>query len=234
MTSALPSQAWPEVASSGWVNNQPAVWPQQPSGWQQTTNVWEKPEVISRPTVWQQPTSGWQQTEQGLTGGQNIVGLKPNTEWQQPSTVWLQPGGGKQPSEWDTGNYPARKPTITKHIYVHVPQPEKEEIIPPRWIEPSPPNKHYKIIFIKTPEAPKLGPIKIPAQPQNEEKTLVYVLSKKTDPQQDIIVQPPVQTKTSKPEVFYIKYKTKSEQAKYGPPEHIPSPPKTDYGVPSH
>lgn len=193
-----------------WENSQPAEWPQ-------------------RPTIWQQPTNGWQQTEEvQLTGGPNPVAWKP-----QRPTVWQQTEGGN-PSEWDTGNYPARQPTITKHIYVHVPQPEKEEIIQPRWIQPSPPNKHYKIIFIKTPDAQKLGPIKIPAQPQNEEKTLVYVLSKKPDTQQDIIVQPQVQTKPSKPEVFYIKYKTKSEQPKFGPPEHIPSAPKTDYGVPSH
>ncbi|CAO1427830.1 unnamed protein product [Diamesa hyperborea] len=234
ITSVLSSQAWPGVASSGWVNNQPAEWPQQSSEWQQPNNGWPKPELITQTIGWTQPSPVWQQSEEVLIGGPNPVAWKPNTEWQQSSTVGVQTGSGSQQSGWDTGNYPARKPTITKHIYVHAPPPEKEELLPPRWIQPSPPNKHYKIIFIKTPDAQKLGPIKIPAQPQNEEKTLVYVLSKKPDSQQDIIVQPPVQTKPSKPEVYYIKYKTKSEQVKYGPSEHIPNPPKTDYGVPSH
>ena len=248
-----------QQAPTGWQQNTGV---QEPTVWQQPSTGWQKPEVVSRPTGWQQsntgwqqPTTGWRQPEvvQQLTGGPNPVSLKqpevvqqltggpnpagwirPNAEWQQSSTVWEQSGGGKQPSGGDTGNYPALNPTITKHIYVHAPQPEKEEILPPRWIEPSQPNKHYKIIFIKTPDAPKLGPIKIPAQPQNEEKTLVYVLSKKPDTQQEIIVQPPVQTKPSKPEVFYIKYKTKTEQTNHGPPEHIPNPPKSEYGVPNH
>lgn len=248
MTSALSIEEWPGVAPSGWANSQPTEWQQPSTGWQQ-------PQVEQQPTSWQKPATVWQQpqveqqlsggpnpvgwqrpqVEQQLTGGPNPAGWhRPNAGWQQPPAVWEQNQGGQQQSEWDAGTYPARKPTVTKHIYVHAPQPEKEEILPARWIQPSPPNKHYKIIFIKTPEAPKLGPIKIPAQPQNEEKTLVYVLSKKPDTQQDIIVQPQVETKPSKPEVFYIKYKTKTEQTKYGPPQITPSPPKTEYGVPSH
>lgn len=212
---------------TGW--HQPQV-VQQSTGWQKPATGWQQPQVVQQPTGWQQP-----QVEQQLTGGPNPAGWqRPNAGWQQTPAVWEQNEGGQQQSEWDAGNYPARKPTITKHIYVHVPQPEKEEVLPARWIQPSPPNKHYKIIFIKTPEGPKLGPIKIPAQPQNEEKTLVYVLSKKPDTQQEIIVQPQLETKPSKPEVFFIKYKTKTEQTKYGPPEITPSPPKTEYGVPSH
>ena len=225
MTSALSIQAWPSAKTIEWFNNQPSEWQQQPStGWQAE----QRPNEGLQPTVWQQPQIEHQPTE----GQQQSGWQQPSKEWQQSTAGWQQSQERKQPSEWDTGNYPDRTPTITKHIYVHVPQPEKEEVLPPRWIKPSPPNKHYKIIFIKAPDAPKLGPINIPAQPQNEEKTLVYVLSKKPDTQQEIIVQPPVQTKPSKPEVFFIKYKTKTEQIKYGPPKHNPSPPKADYGVP--
>ncbi|CAO1422716.1 unnamed protein product [Diamesa serratosioi] len=234
-----PAEEWkqPQVVQTGW---------QQPNaGWKQPAEEWKQPQVV-QPTVllasttgWQDPNAGWRQPapvwHQPAEGWKKpeivqepTVLIEPTTGGQKPTTGWQQTDGG------NNGNYPDRKPTITKHIYVHVPQPEKEEILEPRWIKPSQPNKHYKIIFIKTPDAPKLGPIKIPAQPQDEEKTLVYVLSKKPDTQQDIIVEPQVQTKPSKPEVFFIKYKTKKEQAKYGPPEHVPSPPKTDYGVPSH
>jgi hypothetical protein len=49
---------------------------------------------------------------------------------------------------------------------------------------------------------------------QNEEKTIVYVLSKKDDQVSDFgeIPQPPAPV-THKPEVFFIKYKTKQEAA---------------------
>lgn len=49
---------------------------------------------------------------------------------------------------------------------------------------------------------------------QNEEKTIVYVLSKKEDQISDFaeIPQPPAAV-THKPEVFFIKYKTKQEAA---------------------
>lgn len=38
---------------------------------------------------------------------------------------------------------------VQKHIYVHVPPPEPEEIIPQRAIPVAQAQKHYKIIFIK-------------------------------------------------------------------------------------
>lgn len=38
---------------------------------------------------------------------------------------------------------------VQKHIYVHVPPPEPEEIIPQRTIPVAQAQKHYKIIFIK-------------------------------------------------------------------------------------
>lgn len=48
-------------------------------------------------------------------------------------------------------------------------------------------------------------------QPQNEEKTLVYVLVKKPDDQQDIVIPTPAPTQPSKPEVYFIKYKTQKD-----------------------
>lgn len=71
-----------------------------------------------------------------------------------------------------------------------------------------PPQKHYKIVFIKAPTPPAPTAPVIPVIPQNEEKTLVYVLVKKPDEQPEIVIptQPP--TQPSKPEVYFIKYKT--------------------------
>lgn len=78
------------------------------------------------------------------------------------------------------------------------------------------PQKHYKIIFIKAPAPPApVAPV-IPAQAQNEEKTLVYVLVKKPDEQPDITIPTAAPTQPSKPEVYFIKYKTQKESGGAG------------------
>ncbi|CAG9125424.1 unnamed protein product [Plutella xylostella] len=102
-------------------------------------------------------------------------------------------------------------PIVQKHIYVHVPPPEPEEQRPQVIGGGGVPQKHYKIIFIKAPSPPApVAPI-IPAQAQNEEKTLVYVLVKKPDEQPDITIPTAAPTQPSKPEVYFIKYKTQKE-----------------------
>lgn len=102
----------------------------------------------------------------------------------------------------------SQAPIIHKHVYVHVPPPEPEYIAPRKPISFPPPQKHYKIVFIKAPTAPTPTASIIPLQPQNEEKTLVYVLVKKPDEQPDIIVPTSAPTQPSKPEVYFIRYKT--------------------------
>lgn len=70
------------------------------------------------------------------------------------------------------------------------------------------PQKHYRIVFIKAPtEAPVTYPT-IPLQPPDEEKTLVYVLVKKPDPLPELILPKPATTIPTKPEVYFIRYKT--------------------------
>jgi hypothetical protein len=95
--------------------------------------------------------------------------------------------------------------------YVHVPPPEQEEIRPVQNIPIAPAQKHYKIIFIKAPSPPQYQAPIIPVQPQNEEKTLVYVLVKKPEDQEQIVIPTPAPTQPSKPEVYFIKYKTQKE-----------------------
>jgi hypothetical protein len=76
----------------------------------------------------------------------------------------------------------------------------------------SAPRKHYKIIFIKAPSAPSLTQQIAAAQAQSQEKTLIYVLVKKPE---DISFgpgpQPVPELPVSKPEVYFIKYKTQKE-----------------------
>ncbi|SPP80535.1 extensin [Drosophila guanche] len=111
---------------------------------------------------------------------------------------------------------------IHKHIYVHVPPKdfEEEDAVQPRVThQVGPKQKHYKIVFIKAPSAPALRAPIVPPPPQNEEKTLIYVLHKKPEQEQDIVIPTPAPTKPSKPEVYFIKYKTKKEEAPvYGVP----------------
>lgn len=102
---------------------------------------------------------------------------------------------------------------VQKHIYVHVPPPEQEEIRSQRPIPVAPAQKHYKIIFIKAPSPPSYQAPIIPVQPQNEEKTLVYVLVKKPEEQQELIIPTAAPTQPSKPEVYFIKYKTQKESS---------------------
>ncbi|KFB39397.1 hypothetical protein ZHAS_00006825 [Anopheles sinensis] len=119
-------------------------------------------------------------------------------------------GGGFGGGSFGGGSQQA---IIQKHIYVHVPPPEPEEVRVQRPIQLAAPQKHYKIIFIKAPSAPAYQAPQIPLQPQNEEKTLVYVLVKKPDEQQDIVIPTPAPTQPSKPEVYFIKYKTQKESS---------------------
>lgn len=102
-------------------------------------------------------------------------------------------------------------PQIFKHFYIHA-APEDPEVAKPRQsVTLPPPQKHYKIIFIKTPNQPAYTPPHIPVPQQNEEKTIVYVLVEKPEEQQDIVI-PKVEPKPpSKPEVFFIKYSNKQD-----------------------
>lgn len=75
-------------------------------------------------------------------------------------------------------------------------------------ISVAPPQKHYKIVFIKAPTPPTPTAPVIPVQPQDEQKTLIYVLVKKPEEQPDIVIPTPAPTQPSKPEVYFIRYKT--------------------------
>lgn len=100
---------------------------------------------------------------------------------------------------------------IFKHFYIHAAPDEPEVPRPRQPITFPPPQKHYKIIFIKTPSQPAYPPQYIPIPPQNEEKTIVYVLVKKPEEPQDIVI-PKVEPKPpTKPEVFFIKYNNKED-----------------------
>ncbi|TMW39336.1 hypothetical protein DOY81_015584 [Sarcophaga bullata] len=104
---------------------------------------------------------------------------------------------------------------VNKEIFIHS-APEETEIIGQQQdIEAAPIHKNYRIVFIKAPaQNLKLNVQAIKqAQAANEEKTAIYVLSKKPDLAkiQNELVNVQNVEKVSKPEVFFIKYKTQEE-----------------------
>ncbi|XP_073828550.1 uncharacterized protein [Musca autumnalis] len=73
------------------------------------------------------------------------------------------------------------------------------------------PQKTYRVVFIKAPASDNAN-VKYSAEyaPQ-EEKTVIYVLSKKESELNAGDIATPAPTEASKPEVFFIKYKTPEE-----------------------
>ncbi|KAG6452309.1 uncharacterized protein LOC115444933 [Manduca sexta] len=103
---------------------------------------------------------------------------------------------------------------VYKHFYVHSAPEEPEEAKPRQPIVLPPPQKHYKIIFVKTPTQQAQAPQVVAVPQQNEEKTIVYVLSKKQEQQPAEVILPKIEQKPpSKPEVYFIKYKNKEDQS---------------------
>lgn len=96
-----------------------------------------------------------------------------------------------------------KKPSQTKRSYT------AKTIYPIRTpLTTTAPQKHYRIVFIKAPTEPPVTLPMIPLQPPDEEKTLVYVLIKKPDTLPAIVLPKAASTQPSKPEVYFIRYKT--------------------------
>ncbi|XP_037808521.1 uncharacterized protein LOC119601579 [Lucilia sericata] len=100
---------------------------------------------------------------------------------------------------------------VSKRFFIHSAPEDVDEDYKEKHITVGVPKKNYNVVFIKSPaKSNKKTAIKISPAP-NEEKTVIYVLSKKTDAsdiQAEVIEHP---TTTAKPEVFFIKYKTNEE-----------------------
>lgn len=127
------------------------------------------------------------------------------------STVSNQPSASIPPRDCLTSESfsptAPQQTVVQKHIYVHVPPQEPEEVRQQQLLSPAVARKHYKIIFIKTPNVqPSAAQIAL-QQSQSEEKTIVYVLVKKPEDQGDISIPQLPSLPPSKPEVYFIKYK---------------------------
>lgn len=106
----------------------------------------------------------------------------------------------------------SKKPLITKTIFIHAAPEETEEDIDQDQLAQQP-RKHYNVIFVKAPSQTSKATALNLVKGLKEEKTVVYVLSKKTTAAdlQDAIADTP--RHINKPEVFFIKYRTPEEAA---------------------
>uniref|UniRef100_A0A1I8NXF2 DUF243 domain-containing protein n=1 Tax=Stomoxys calcitrans TaxID=35570 RepID=A0A1I8NXF2_STOCA len=107
-----------------------------------------------------------------------------------------------------------QQPVITKRFFIHSAPEDEDTEIDQRDIVVGAPRKNFNVVFIKSSSA-RQHKAKIRVIPAvNEDKTVIYVLTKKSDRAEiDAHVVEPATT-TTKPEVFFIKYKT-NEEAKH-------------------
>jgi len=134
---------------------------------------------------------------------------------QQPQQQFVQTI--QQPQQQIVQTQFVQRPAIvTKDIYIHSAPDETEEISSsgPQ-LDNVPVRKNYRIVFIKAPtqNLKHTAAALKRAQASNEEKTVIYVLSKKpdiTEIQQHLQLSQ-TESKVHKPEVYFIKYKTTEE-----------------------
>ncbi|XP_071540589.1 uncharacterized protein [Panulirus ornatus] len=88
----------------------------------------------------------------------------------------------------------------TKTIYVNVPHPTPASPLPP--IAAGPPRKHYKIVFIRAPPPPPPPQPILP--PRTERKTLIYVLHRRPQVQEQKVIRVP--NVQHDPEVYFVQY----------------------------
>jgi len=98
-------------------------------------------------------------------------------------------------------------PKVYKHISIHIPPKDEFEVPMKRVIRPmGVPDKHVNIIFVKAPSSSSSQNTEIILPEQNEQKTIVYVLLRKSEASSDIKIRQPEPAKPPRPEVFFVKY----------------------------
>ena len=126
------------------------------------------------------------------------------------NTFTQNTGDAIEDSYYPTNNgFNSVEPNVVKSVYFHR-APEEEQHSRPQQFTALPPRINYKIVFIKTDSKnaqPTVNKHYLPPPVQDEQKTLIYVLSKTPQEinyeQQTVLPAAPIH----KPEVFFIKYK---------------------------
>jgi len=101
---------------------------------------------------------------------------------------------------------------VTKNFFIHSAPEESEDEVQDELNQlAQQPRNHYNVLFVKTPAQTNRAAALNLAKTLKQEKTVVYVLAKKTTASdlQDAIAETPQHI--NKPEVFFIKYRTPEE-----------------------
>ncbi|XP_017098109.2 secreted protein C [Drosophila bipectinata] len=104
-----------------------------------------------------------------------------------------------------------QEPLIHKQFFTVAAPEEHENLERTKHLVIGRPQKNYRVVFIKAPSSSNAN-VKLSAEyAPKEEKTVIYVLSKKDNQLEVNDIATPAPTVPSKPEVFFIKYKTDAE-----------------------
>ncbi|XP_064536798.1 uncharacterized protein TwdlX [Drosophila montana] len=104
-------------------------------------------------------------------------------------------------------------PIISKHFYLHTAPEDHDDQQIVRYVNVGRPQKNYRVVFINAPASTTSKAKIIANVAPVEDKTAIYVLSKKSnalDVSAEVVTQRPA---NHKPEVYFIKYKTPAEAA---------------------
>jgi len=99
-------------------------------------------------------------------------------------------------------------------------------------------DKHVNIIFVKTAANDFQQQTEVILPEQGQQKTLVYVLSKKGESTSDVKIRGPAPTQPTRPEVYFIRYKNEQQQQQQQQiPAEVPAAlpvrsPSNAYGAP--
>ncbi|XP_020805076.1 uncharacterized protein LOC110181614 isoform X2 [Drosophila serrata] len=145
---------------------------------------------------------GYQAESSGVSDSIGLAGLQPGpTINYNEQESYISHLANFQPAQ------------ISKHFYIHSAPEDHDEQQIVRYVNVGRPQKNYRVVFINAPSSTTSKAKIIANVAPVEEKTAIYVLSKKSnalDVSAEVVTQRPVQ---NKPEVFFVKYKTPQEAA---------------------
>ena len=104
------------------------------------------------------------------------------------------------PGQIRKGDGTCAQPIVTRNLYLYNAPKQEVTYGPPPYLPD--PKVHYNFVFVRTPD-PSLGPRPIVAPPP-QQKTLVYLLSKRPDAQSQQVIEVP--STPTQPEVFFVNY----------------------------
>jgi len=122
------------------------------------------------------------------------------------------PSDGQGGAGAPAGDSAKQGPQVFKYVSVHAAPEDPEDHATKSVRVPGGSNKHVNIIFVKAPSNGADQKTEVVLPEQDEHKSLVYVLVKKTDSAANLQIRQPQPTTPPKPEVYFIRYKNQPSQ----------------------